>query len=99
MQYLLYPAAIYLLFIVIQYVITFLQLCKAKFQYPKYQVTKSDAVPVYLKKLFQTPIKELEAIGFKPCSYIEYQPVIKVHQQTNWELLLYNQEFKIVLAY
>jgi len=94
MQYLLYPAAIYLLFIVIQYVITFLQLCKAKFQYPKYQVTKSDAVPVYLKKLFQTPIKELEAIGFKPCNYIQYQPIIKVHQQTNWELLLYNQEFK-----
>ncbi|MCC5636163.1 tetratricopeptide repeat protein [Nostoc sp. CHAB 5844] len=94
MQYLLYPVAIYVLFIAIQYVVTFLQLCKAKFQYPKYQVTKSDAVPIYLRKLFQTSIKELEQLGFKPCSYLQYQPIIKVHQQTNWELLLYNKESK-----
>lgn len=94
MQYLLYPIAIYVLLIVIRYLIVFLLLCKSQIQYPKYQITKADTVPIYLKDLFQIPIKELEQFGFVPCNYLQYQPMVKVCQQTNWELLLYNKELK-----
>lgn len=94
MQYLLYPIAIYVLLIVIHHFITFLLLCKTQFQYPKYQVTKADTVPIYLKDLFKTPIKELEQFGFIPCSFLQYQPTIKAYQQTNWEILLYNKTLK-----
>ncbi len=59
MQYLIYPLAIYVLLTVIRYLILFLLLSKSQIQYPKYQITKADTVPIYLKDLFQTPIKEL----------------------------------------
>jgi cytochrome c-type biogenesis protein CcmH/NrfG/Zn-dependent protease len=94
MQYLLYPVAIYAFFVFIRYFITFLQLCKTQFQYPKYQVTPADAVPSYLKDLWQTPIKELEELGFQAFSYLQYQPMVKTYQQTNWEILFYNKAFK-----
>jgi tetratricopeptide (TPR) repeat protein/Zn-dependent protease len=94
MQYLLYPIAIYGFLIFIRYFITFLQLCKSQFQYPTYQVTQADTVPSYLRDLFQTPIRELEQLGFKPFSYLVYQPMVKVYQQTNWEILLYNKALK-----
>ncbi len=94
MQYLLYPIAIYVLLLFIRYFITFLQLCKSQFQYPNYQVTQADTVPTYLRDLFQTPIRELEQLGFKPFSYLRYQPVVKVYQQKNWEILLYNKALK-----
>ena len=94
MQYLIYPIAIYVLLIIIRYFILFLLLCKSQIQYSKYQITKADTVPIYLKDLFQTPIKELEQFGFLPCSYLQYQPITKAYQQTNWELLLYNKALK-----
>ncbi|MEH2441965.1 site-2 protease family protein [Nostoc sp.] len=94
MQYLIYPIAIYVLLIVIRYLILFLLLCKSQIQYPKYQITKTDTVPIYLKDLFQTPIKELEQFGFLPCSYLQYQPISKAYEQTNWELLLYHKALK-----
>jgi hypothetical protein len=61
MQYLIYPIAIYVLLIVIRYFILFLLLCKSQIQYPKYQITKADTVPIYLKDLFQLNPKEAEA--------------------------------------
>ena len=94
MQYLIYPIAIYVLLILIRYLILFLLLCKSQIQYPKYQITKADTVPIYLKDLFQTPIKELKQFGFLPCSYLQYQPLSKAYQQKNWELLLYNKALK-----
>ena len=94
MQYLIYPIAIYVLLIIIRYLILFLLLYKSQIQYPKYQTTKGDTVPIYLKDLFQTPIKELKQFGFLPCSYLQYQPITKVYEQTNWELLLYNKALK-----
>ncbi len=82
MQYLLYPIAIYIFLIFIRYFITFLQLCKSQFQYPSYQVTQADTVPSYLKDLFETPIQELEQLGFKPFSYLLYQPIYPSYQVT-----------------
>ncbi|BAY08895.1 site-2 protease family protein [Calothrix sp. NIES-2098] len=94
MQYLLYPIAIYVFLLFIRYFITFLQLCKSQFQYPKYQVTQAETVPSYLRDLFQSPIQELEQLGFQPLSYLAYQPMVKVYQSTSWEILLYNKAFK-----
>lgn len=94
MQYLLYPLAIYIFLIFIRYFITFLQLYKSQFQYPNYQVTQVDTVPSYLRDLFETPIRELEQLGFKPFSYLLYQPIVKVYQQKSWEILLYNKALK-----
>ncbi|MDZ8050478.1 MAG: tetratricopeptide repeat protein [Aulosira sp. ZfuVER01] len=94
MQYLLYPIAIYAFLLFIRYFITFLQLCKSQFQYPKYQVTQADTVPSYLRDLLETPIRELEELGFQPFSYLQYQPMVKVYQPTSWEILLYNKAFK-----
>ncbi|NEU83831.1 site-2 protease family protein [Nostoc sp. UIC 10630] len=94
MQYLIYPIAIYVLLTVIRYLILFLLLRKSQIQYPKYQITKADTVPIYLKDLFQTPIKELKQFGFLPCSYLQYQPITKAYEQTNWELLLYHKALK-----
>lgn len=91
MQYLLYPILISFLLVFIQYFITFLQLCKTRFQYPKYLVIKTEHVPAYFQDLLQTPIQELEKLGFKPFSYIEYQPMVQANQQPNWEILLYNK--------
>lgn len=94
MQYLLYPIAIYAFLVFIRYFITFLQLCKSQFQYPKYQVTQTDTVPSYLRDLFATPIRELEQLGFQPFSYLQYQPMVKAYQHTNLEILLYNKTLK-----
>ena len=91
MQYLLYPIAIYALLVVIRYLITFLQLRKLTLQYPKYQVPTDDAVPVYLKELLKTPARELEKFGFKPCSYLQVEPMLKLHPPITWEILLYNE--------
>lgn len=94
MPYLLYPIAICVLLLFIQYLLTFLQLRKARFQYPKYQVIKPEQVPRYWQDLLQSAIAELDKLGFKPCSYLKYQPTLAVDHPTNWEVLLYNQEYK-----
>lgn len=94
MQYLIYPIAIYALLIFIRYLITFLLLCKTTLQYPKYQVPTSDKVPVYLKKLFKTPVMELEKFGFKPCSYLQIESMVKSYPPITWEILLYNKALK-----
>lgn len=94
MSYLLYPLAIYALILALRYIINFLQIRKTVLQYPKYQLKKGDSVPAYLKKLFATAIQELEQFGFKPCSYLQIEPTIKVYPPINWEILLYNQACK-----
>ncbi|WP_427157702.1 site-2 protease family protein [Aliinostoc sp. HNIBRCY26] len=94
MSYLLYPILITILVLFIQYFMTFLQLCKARFQYPKYQVIDTEQVPTYFQDLLQAPIQELEQLGFKPFSYIQYQPMVQANQQPNWEILLYNKSCK-----
>ncbi|MUG96677.1 tetratricopeptide repeat protein [Scytonema sp. UIC 10036] len=94
MQYLLYPIALYVLLIVLTYFITFLQLCKSRLQYPKYQLENANAVPTYRKKLFQASIKELEEFGFQPCSYLLVQAMLRLHPPTTYELLLYHKAYK-----
>lgn len=92
MPYLLYPLLICLLLVFINYFIIFLQLLQAKFQYPKYRVINPEQVPGYFQDLLQTPIRELQQIGFQPCSYLEYQPMIVTYEKFHWELLLYNKQ-------
>jgi Zn-dependent protease/regulator of sirC expression with transglutaminase-like and TPR domain len=94
MQYLLYPIAIYVLLIVLTYFITFLQLRKSRLQYPKYQIDRANTVPTYRKKLFQASIKELKEFGFQPCSYLLFQPIIRLDPPTTCELLLYHKAYK-----
>ncbi|GAX45050.1 peptidase M50 [Tolypothrix sp. NIES-4075] len=94
MQYLFYPLVIYALLFVLRYLLVFLQLCKLTLQYPKYQVQTADKVPVYLKKLFKTAIAELEQFGFKPCSYLQVEEMVKRYPSTTWEILLYHKALK-----
>jgi tetratricopeptide (TPR) repeat protein len=94
MEYLLGAIAVYLLLFATRYILTFLTLAKCQFQYPDYRVTKSDQVPTYLRELFVHPVQELQQFGFQPCSYLVYKPVLKTHQQKNWEVLLYHKELK-----
>ncbi|KAF3883844.1 MULTISPECIES: tetratricopeptide repeat protein [Nostocales] len=94
MQYVLYSIAFYVLLIVLTYFITFLQLCKSRLQYPKYQLEKANTVPTYRKELFQASIKELEEFGFQPCSYLLVQPMVRLDPPTTYELLLYHKAYK-----
>ena len=94
MQYLFYPLGIYALLIVILYFLVFLRLLKLTLQYPKYEVEKSDKVPVYLKKLFKIAIAELGELGFKPCSYLQVEDMVKSYPLISWEVLLYHKAFK-----
>ena len=97
MQYLLYLPAIYVLLLFITYLFTFLQILKLKIQYPQYRVQSVDKVPLYLQKLYQTPIKELETFGFQPCCYLQVKPMEKNYIDDNWEVLLYNKQFRTYL--
>ncbi|HLO85095.1 MAG TPA: site-2 protease family protein [Nostocaceae cyanobacterium] len=94
MEYALYAIAIYLLLFSVRYILTFLTLAKCQFQNPDYQVIQADQVPAYLRELFVHPIQELQEFGFQPCSYLCYRPMVKTHQQRNWEVLLYHRELK-----
>jgi tetratricopeptide (TPR) repeat protein len=95
MQYLLYIPVIYALFLFITYLFTFLQILKLKIQYPQYRVQSGDKVPLYLQKLYQTPIKELEAFDFQPCCYLQVKPMEKLYlDDENWEVLLYSKNFR-----
>ncbi len=91
MQYLYYLLAIYPALFVIHYAIIFLRLCKLRFQYPKYQLQKAEKVPDHLKKVFTSPIKELEQFGFKPCSYLQVEGMVKLYPFITWEVLLYHK--------
>ncbi len=94
MQYLFYPLGIYALLILLVYFLVFLRLLKLTLQYPKYEVEKSDKVPVHLKKLFKIAIAELEVLGFKPCCYLQVEEMVKSYPAVSWEVLLYHKAFK-----
>ena len=93
MQYLLYPIFIYGLLVSFSYVITFLQLCKVRLQYPGYQIQAVENIPDYLQKLFLIPIQELQVFGFQPCCYLQVKPMLKIYPDIAWEILLYNKTF------
>lgn len=94
MEFLLYPIVFYLLLLAFKYFITFQQLMKIRLKVPRYQVVSGNSVPAYLKDLFQTPIKALNASEFRPVSYLEVEPTTKLGAAKQWEILLYNKALK-----
>lgn len=94
MSYLIYPIALYLIVVGLRYLMTFLQLRKLTLQYAQFQIHAQKTVPDYVRLLFQAPIAELKALGFKPCCYLQVQPITKFEPPTVWELLFFHPQEK-----
>jgi tetratricopeptide (TPR) repeat protein len=90
MNYLLYLAGAYALLLLVRYVLTFLQLRKNVFQYPSYELT--EMIPDYLKDFLQSPIQELEQMGFQVSSYLQVNPILKLEPVEPWAILLHHKE-------
>lgn len=93
MQYILYPIAILVLLVVISYIIAFLQIYKSVFQYPKYKIDDGKQLPSYLKDLLKMAIPELAPMGFKPCCYLQVEPMLQ-NSSAMVNLLMYNKLLK-----
>ncbi|MBE9010359.1 peptidase M50, partial [Pseudanabaenaceae cyanobacterium LEGE 13415] len=94
MELFLYPIAFYVLLLAIKYVMTFQQLMKIRLKFSRYQIVPGSSVPDYLKDLFQIPIASLKLFEFRPVSYLEVEPTVKLGATKQWELLLYNKALK-----
>ncbi|MBC6477332.1 MAG: hypothetical protein GDA56_05595 [Hormoscilla sp. GM7CHS1pb] len=99
MQYLLlYPIAIFLLWKVITFLISFGQVSKIAMQYEKYESKEIEEFPGHLKQLFKHPVRELKQLGFKGCCCLQIEEMFSVDLPKQWGVLLYNQEFKTGVA-
>jgi Zn-dependent protease len=72
----LYGLAIYLLLIITPYFMTFQRLTGIAFQHPKYNLNSDQTAPDYVQQILQTPIQELELLGFQFCRYCQFEDVV-----------------------
>lgn len=94
MKYLLYAIALCGLLWGIQYLVTFLQLCKLRLQFTRYRLRPGDRAPAYLQKLLQQPLNELTELGFERHGYLQVKPMVKLHPPSDWQVLLYHKPLK-----
>jgi tetratricopeptide (TPR) repeat protein/Zn-dependent protease len=86
--------AVYALLFIVAYIIIFQRLMKLALQYPTFESRPVEAVPIYLKELFQQPISQLESLGFTVCCYLQMQELSSFDIPKIWGVALYNKAAK-----
>jgi Zn-dependent protease len=94
MELLFYAIAFYALLFAIRYLLVFLQIRKIIIQCPQSEIQPEDAVPGYLKSLFEQVGVELAHLGFEFCSFLQVTPMPKLDFPKDSEVLLYHPALK-----
>lgn len=93
MTFLITIIFLYLIILNFQYFTTGLLIRSTKIQSTQYELQKSDIIPKYYRKIFQTGIRELKSLEFIPVSYLKIQEFI-YNPSPVWGVLLYHRDTK-----
>ncbi|MEC4803621.1 MAG: hypothetical protein SAJ12_04425 [Jaaginema sp. PMC 1079.18] len=87
MQYFVYALVLSALWFGLRYFLIFQRLGRVVLQYPRYNPVAAAAVPDFVRQLFETTGKQLQAWGFEPC--LDVRVDLMVAGEQRWQQLWY----------